>query len=168
MANKTYQLMHEHLLATAITMLQTVPFAKLSIKAFCENANVNRNTFYRHFDDKYHLLEDILRKLLREFTKQIDLDQFVKAPFTNLKKLKFDSHIEVLEKQLKDPIFESTFDTIVFKLIFNALEDQNLIWLIGKIYVVRLWNEHLEKPYDMGRDYRLLDQIIQSEQFPSQ
>ena len=40
-----------------IRLLQKKPFDKVSVKDICEEAGVNRTTFYNYFDDKDQLLE---------------------------------------------------------------------------------------------------------------
>ncbi|NLS38711.1 TetR family transcriptional regulator [Fructobacillus tropaeoli] len=48
MANKNYELMHNHIMETTAALFVTVPFSKLTVKQICEAANINRNTFYRN------------------------------------------------------------------------------------------------------------------------
>ena len=39
------------------------PISKISIKEICELADVNRGTFYKHYNDQYHLLDEIQSEL---------------------------------------------------------------------------------------------------------
>lgn len=43
-----------------IELLQTKPFQKITVKEICEQADLNRTTFYLHYDDQDQLLDDIV------------------------------------------------------------------------------------------------------------
>lgn len=42
-----------------IALLKCKPISKITIKEICENADINRATFYAHYQDQYHLLTQI-------------------------------------------------------------------------------------------------------------
>ncbi|MBQ3544992.1 MAG: TetR/AcrR family transcriptional regulator [Lachnospiraceae bacterium] len=42
-----------------IELLKTENIQKISIRTLCENADVNRSTFYKHYNSQYALLKDI-------------------------------------------------------------------------------------------------------------
>lgn len=44
------------------------PFQKISVRDLCEYAEINRSTFYMHFEDKYHLLAYMLTQVTKECT----------------------------------------------------------------------------------------------------
>ena len=47
----------KRVLASAmITLLERVPFSKITVNDLCEEAMISRSTFYLHFEDKYRLL----------------------------------------------------------------------------------------------------------------
>ncbi len=43
-----------------IELLQTKPFQKITVKEICEQADLNRTTFYLHYDDLDQLLDEIV------------------------------------------------------------------------------------------------------------
>ena len=43
-----------------ITLMQTTPFKKITVGDICTQAMINKMTFYKHYDDKYELLNDVL------------------------------------------------------------------------------------------------------------
>ncbi|USS92542.1 TetR/AcrR family transcriptional regulator [Fructobacillus americanaquae] len=167
MENKRYDLMHRHLLLTTGELLHDIPFSKIKVKEICDAAEVNRNTFYRHFVDKYVLLDELLNTSVQSIYATLDLDQFKKFPFETIKTFHFDGTIEVLEFQLQDRAFEDLFYKSIFKALSTVTTDQELLWLIGNLYVVQLWNTSRDTPYDLRRDYHLLDQIVANKQFPT-
>ncbi len=52
-----------------LTLLQDHSFTSISVKAICEQAMVNRATFYSHFTDKYALLEYGTREAIQAIVK---------------------------------------------------------------------------------------------------
>ena len=48
-----------------IELLNRYPFQEITVKMLIAECKINRSTFYRNFEDKYQLLEDITEKLLR-------------------------------------------------------------------------------------------------------
>lgn len=43
-----------------VRLLQKQSFEKLSVKDICEEAGINRSTFYNYFDDKHQLLDAVM------------------------------------------------------------------------------------------------------------
>jgi len=48
------------------------PIGKVTIKEICDLADVNRGTFYKHYNDQYHLLDDIQSELDSEMRATIE------------------------------------------------------------------------------------------------
>ena len=46
-----------------IELMQVKPFHKITVKEICEQADLNRTTFYLHYTDQTQLLNDIVSKL---------------------------------------------------------------------------------------------------------
>ncbi len=51
---------------TLIMLLKTKPINKITIKELCEKADINRSTFYAHYQDQYDLLKTIEKEFFRE------------------------------------------------------------------------------------------------------
>lgn len=49
-----------------IELLKTENIQKISIRTLCQNADVNRSTFYKHYTSQYDLLKDIEEDLFAE------------------------------------------------------------------------------------------------------
>jgi AcrR family transcriptional regulator len=56
---RTHKLLWEALMAE----LSQRPFEEITVKEICERAMVHRTTFYKHYEDKYALLEQGLRQM---------------------------------------------------------------------------------------------------------
>ena len=95
------------------------PIEKITIKAITDKAGVIRPTFYNHFQDKYELLEWIIRVQVLEPTKPLIhagmIDEALILIFTSVKKEREFYEMAVrLEGQ-------NSFETIVKKCIEDIL-----------------------------------------------
>ncbi|MCH4039429.1 MAG: TetR/AcrR family transcriptional regulator C-terminal domain-containing protein [Eubacteriales bacterium] len=110
----------EHELARSLKELAVrEPFEKITIKQITDGAGVIRVTFYNHFQDKYDLLEWIVRtEILEPVRILINNKMFREALiliFSNLKKdQEFYEHVVKLEGQ-------NSFEEISYKSIRNML-----------------------------------------------
>ena len=71
-------------------LMQTVPFAKISVADICEKCDMNRKSFYYHFQDKYELMNWIFDMEFIEFIKQGDADQSIEE-MTALFRILYDN-----------------------------------------------------------------------------
>ena len=56
-----------------VKLLHEQPIDKISVKALCEAADINRSTFYNHYKDQYDMLQKIQEEVLE------DLDEYMSA-----------------------------------------------------------------------------------------
>ena len=54
-----------------VELMQVKPFHKITIKEICEQADLNRTTFYLHYTDQTELLNDIIRVIEDDMAKCI-------------------------------------------------------------------------------------------------
>jgi AcrR family transcriptional regulator len=52
-----------------INLLEKKDISKISVKEICKNADINRTTFYNHYNDQY----DLMRKLENELIENIGI-----------------------------------------------------------------------------------------------
>lgn len=69
---KTYS----QLIAAFLNLLKTKSFDNISVSEICEEADVHRATFYKHFNDKYEFLNFCLDSLLAD----VDIDHLIVKP----------------------------------------------------------------------------------------
>ncbi|MDR0380905.1 MAG: TetR family transcriptional regulator C-terminal domain-containing protein [Oscillospiraceae bacterium] len=55
-----------------IRLLRTTPIDKITVKSVCEAADVNRSTFYAHYEDQYDLLRQIEQDLLKDIRASLE------------------------------------------------------------------------------------------------
>ena len=60
---RTYKLLSQALMA----LLLEKSFEEIYVTDICERAMVHRTTFYKHFEDKYHLLDFCVKEMINNF-----------------------------------------------------------------------------------------------------
>jgi len=58
-----------------ISLMQTTPISKISVKILCESADINRSTFYAHYTDPYDLLRKLEQEVMAEVNEYIDTQE---------------------------------------------------------------------------------------------
>ncbi|WP_026889022.1 TetR/AcrR family transcriptional regulator [Clostridium beijerinckii] len=62
--------MHKLLFDALISLLTEKNFNDIRISDICDKAMIHRTTFYKHFEDKFQLLDFMLRQLIQDFEKK--------------------------------------------------------------------------------------------------
>ena len=57
-----------------LTCLQQTTFGRITVDMLCKEALINRSTFYRHYADKYALLNSFIDRTLADFRKSAKAD----------------------------------------------------------------------------------------------
>ncbi len=65
---KTKRSLYEALLL----LLEQEPFEEIKVATLCEKALINRSTFYAHFEDKYALLDSLIKDLKENLAKELE------------------------------------------------------------------------------------------------
>lgn len=81
---------HKLLFDALTSLLTEKSFDDIRISDICDKAMIHRTTFYKHFEDKYQLLDLLLRQLIQDFEKkslQYTSDDNQRQYYTNLFKL---------------------------------------------------------------------------------
>lgn len=73
---RTYKLLTDALMS----LLEEKPFEEIYVTDICDKAMVHRTTFYKHFEDKYHLFGFCIREIQREFFNKSFLNTGLKDP----------------------------------------------------------------------------------------
>lgn len=67
---KSAEKMHNAL----ITLLNKKDFELITVKEICEQAEVNRSTFYLHYDNSYDLLKETIEAVYKDFFSRFSAD----------------------------------------------------------------------------------------------
>lgn len=66
-ARMTRQILKESL----IELMKDKPIHEISIKKICETADINRSTFYHHYESQFELFEDILNDIGKDVFEMV-------------------------------------------------------------------------------------------------
>lgn len=117
-----------YLASTLLKMMQKESIKKISVADICEKAMVHRTTFYKHFEDKYHLFaygfELVKRSLFKEVEKHIS-SQKLSLLVKEINDLSV-SYLSENQKMINDILVhndDEAFYTIIRKGLEDALRD---------------------------------------------
>ena len=114
-----------------ISLIEKSPLNKITVKQICENADVNRSTFYAHYSDQYELFDEIQEDIIN-ITPKVSL--YEKGPI--LKNL--TSFFEFINdnKRIYKVIFENTagmyFRNRGLNKLFNR-DDKSINWVKNEV-----------------------------------
>ena len=100
-------------------LIMKMPFEKITVKMITDGADVIRPTFYKHFQDKYEIIEYILEKEIKDKIQVLienDMeDDLLRLLFTCLSKDKeFYKRLYLIEGP-------NSFDHLMFQFIYDTL-----------------------------------------------
>ncbi|MDF2907754.1 MAG: TetR/AcrR family transcriptional regulator [Herbinix sp.] len=75
-----------------IELMQNNHISKISVKMLCELADINRSTFYAHYQDQYDLLEYTCKEVIENIKKHLD-----KQHYNPIKPISFQTLNRILE-----------------------------------------------------------------------
>lgn len=101
------------------TLMQQKKLSAITVNDICEEAMVHRTTFYKHFYDKYNLLEYMLEELLKDYLK-VDIKERINRPFYVLNDI--FSQNEQLKKILSVQQDEEAFHKVTTDYIVKNLQ----------------------------------------------
>lgn len=137
---KTKKMLYQAL----ISLLTKKSFDKIKITDICQEALINRSTFYAHYDDKYDLLEDLFESERLDFL--ISADDDGKSSLTKESLLRLTSlFIDMLDEN------RDKFNAILFH------DGNNILWK----YFVDLYEKNIIKRINKNDD--IINSIIPAE-----
>ena len=110
---------------TLVDMLHTQDINKITVQALCENANINRSTFYNHYESPLAVLSNIQYEFaakLEDYLKQDTYVDWDKANLTHMltRVLEFIQANKNVCFLLKVPSLRSSFKKNIFRDIFKS------------------------------------------------
>ncbi|KRM74836.1 TetR/AcrR family transcriptional regulator [Secundilactobacillus collinoides] len=89
-------------------LLQHTAFAKITVKDICDEALINRTTFYQHYHDKSDLLYDVFNRLTID-NHSISLHRLMTEPFSMFAAIVKSPLPEIISLQNNDSEFHWTY-----------------------------------------------------------
>mgnify|MGYP000874251948 CR=1 FL=1 len=106
-----------------IGLMKEKPISKITIKELCENADINRTTFYAHYSDQYDLLQNIEEETLtwcKDIIKDLSDKPNKTVMIHNLESI-FNyisdnrNHVQVLMSEQGDINFQKNLITLIYE-----------------------------------------------------
>ena len=105
-----------------LTSLKNKPFTKITVGTLCAEARINRTTFYKHYRDKYDLLDNYISRIMTEFRRENDV-VFVEADPDTINedryKLPFRKTVDFIVSRKE--IYEILWTAEIERNIFNEM-----------------------------------------------
>lgn len=127
-----------------VNLMKKKTFEEIKVSDICDEALVNRSTFYAHFDDKYCLLESLINNLKQDLIDNLNSSK----KFTNTK----DYYIEVIDLFLNH--IEEKQDTYLSIAINNrnSILSDIIYDVLDKDIVARLNDDTYADNLDIPKD----------------
>lgn len=145
-----------------VRLLRQKPISKISIKEICEDADINRATFYAHYLDQYDLLRQIENELIdgiNHYLNSYDFKGKMDAPVEMLEKIleyikKNSGLFDLLLNSNGDIQFQQEVTKIIGEQHFSSIaedkEDSEYMFLFfasGSIGIIKKWlKDGMKKP----------------------
>ena len=141
-----------------LDILEEKPLGKITVKEICEMADINRTTFYAHYQDVYQLLESIEEEFYRdveEYAADIRKgDELEIVPFKILVKIRENAGLcKVMfgkngdKEFMKKLMYFAREDSLkAWRRIYPDIEESNLDWLYefivnGCAGIIQKWSQ---------------------------
>lgn len=146
-----------------VKLLNQKPISKITIKEICEDADINRATFYTHFQDQYDLLHQIETGIIddiNQYLSNYDLKNVSRVPAQMLDKILeyIKANAEIFKLLLLSSNADIQFQQEITKIIgqqhFSAMaadkDDSEYVFLFfanGAIGLIIKWlKDGMKKP----------------------
>lgn len=125
-------------------LMKSKPFEQIKVSDICNEALINRSTFYDHYADKYDLLEEYINSLkdslTEEITKENNIEKNTKEYYIEIIKLlllhiqkKRDTYIAIMINNRNSITNDILYD-ILNRAIINQINDKKYL----KIFLMKL------------------------------
>jgi hypothetical protein len=154
-------------------LLQKKPISKITIKELCEEADINRTTFYTHFLNQYDLLKKIedetlvlANEIINDLQNKSDRSEILPFIEGTLETIAQNKYIGVLMSERGDISFQNRLCSTMYshpgmqKFIYTDGNKNNDEWyktyvIFGMVGVIRHWLKN-----NMNISYNELAEIL--------
>jgi Transcriptional regulator len=128
-----------------IELMKEKPITKITIKELCENADINRTTFYAHYTDQYDLLRKIedevlswLKEAIASLIGKTDKHETIKLIEEIFQYVaENNQHLQVLMSEQGDIDFQKELFTLIYQECgINPSADNNRDGNTKELYFV--------------------------------
>lgn len=106
---------------TLLSLLQQYPLNKITVSRICEQADVNRSTFYLYYKDAYDLLDQIETELYEQISQALEGTSYM---LPNVEMLQRIYEIIYKNRDLCRILFGEFGDKVFLRKVGNIHKDQ--------------------------------------------
>lgn len=142
-------------------LLTQEPFSKITVNEIADASLINRSTFYKHFVDKFALLEYHFNQVI--VNDHIETHDIYRHPFKMLAEIKSSSLRPLIQTQADDEQFVKEFSNFFFERIISQHKEifpLNQCFFIGRVNAITRWIRVTHQQFDIFSDYDELDRIF--------
>jgi len=150
-----------------IALLAQKPISKITVKEICEDADINRATFYSHFTDQYHLLHAIEDEIIQDIIQYLNTEpgcdlettwsetlikifEYVYAYAEVCSILLGDTGDDSFQQQIMEVVQREIISALTTAAEGVSLEDIEYLYTfvaLGAVGIIRKWlREGMQKP----------------------
>ncbi|NLY19021.1 MAG: TetR/AcrR family transcriptional regulator [Clostridiaceae bacterium] len=132
-----------------LELMKQKPISKITVKELCENADINRSTYYSHYSDPYDLLKKIenetlewAEKMVTTLLEQTDENETIKILESILEYITDNSkHIQVLMSEQGDIDFQKQLLSMLYNRCgISPANEKNADSLTNEYYFIFVVN----------------------------
>ena len=127
-------------------LLRNKPFIEISVTDICQKAIVHRTTFYKHFEDKDHLLRTIIAELQQQFDEHCSQNMNIKENPKTFYLYLFERLLEYISsnKAFMSKIILDKSNNYIEEIFKNSLSEyiENHLKMTEKLYSVKFKLNH--------------------------
>lgn len=141
----------KNLYESLLRLMATHAFEEIKVSKICEEAMINRSTFYAHFEDKYALFNSLILDLKDSLKSELDKNESIlgtKGYYMQLIRLLLD-HVEE-KKDIYTTVMVYNRNSVAMDMIYSALKEDVLNRLNQEKKV-----ENLKVPSDFVSNFYL-------------
>lgn len=151
-----------------ITLLKEKPISSITVKEICENADINRSTFYAHYSNPFDLLEQIEEEIitdLNSYLSQYNFEKEEEALQMTEKLLEYVASKHDIFRTLLNENRDHSFERRIMDVARTFLDNHEDIpdisayagtfVISGSIYVIKHWLAN-----DMDQSPKQIAQLI--------
>lgn len=110
------------LMDSFLELLKTKNFSQITVQDLCDRAMVRRSTFYRHYSDKYDLLNQVLANFSNSLHESHSESLLVKQPKSYFENIVRDTLYFLIEnRETIQSIFTITYYDEVTRIVYTQL-----------------------------------------------
>ena len=159
-------------------LLKDLPINRITVKSICDQAGINRATFYRYYENPFHLLQQIEEEFIQSLRQELETLDYRNITDFLLKIIhEIREHADeylLLISPHGDPLFldrvieeSSMVKERMFRSVIPGISAEHAQWLFdfitqGNISVLRSWMESgmKEEPEEIAEFINTMNNII--------